>query len=578
MGMMRRAAYIILFVVLFVDLAAQDFKRQYQSARQHYDDGLYSLAFEGFKPLLVYDKNNPYYIYANYFYALSAYQLGYKTVSRDVLIQITKLYPEWPGLDEALVWLAKIYFERGDFFLAMQALGPITDVGVRVLSDELIREQLSNVEDRELLRMLLEEHPNNRILAELLAKRILTDFTPIDQPVVDSLMGVYQLDREKFKIPDLSTASKKEKYVVSMLVPFLANTIQPTPQPKPNQSILQLYQGMKVAVDSLKAAGLPIELRAYDTERNIEKLKALLALDELKNSDLIVGPLFPEEYGLVRQFSLANKINMINPVTNNSEYVGGNPFATLFQPSFETLGRKSATWVAENVKNKNCLVYYGESVRDSVLAFNFIKEALRAGVQVRLAQEVRKETAFQIVTALASPTEFDEFRNPTQFTLKRDSIGSIFVATDDPLIYTKVVNSVQTRDDSTQIVGSESWINSESNAISLENFERLRIVVWSPNYYPAQSSEYLAFARKFVRRHAQFPTQSARIGYEFMMIYGSLLHRHGAYFQPGLLREGAVKGPFQELYELGAGQDNLQVPFVRLVEGDFTPVGTRINP
>lgn len=573
-----RYTITILAVFYFTTLVAQDAKRQYQSARQHYDDGLYSLAFEGFKPLLVYDKNNPYYIYANFFYALSAYQLGYKAVTKEVLIQITKLYPDWPGIDDALLWLAKVHFEQGDYFRALQLLKPIADAAARARADEITREHLNPVADREMLHMLLEENPQNRVVAESLLKKVVAEFTPIDQPLIDSLVVAHQLNRADFKIPEAAAAAKKEKYVVSMLFPFLANTIQPTPQPKPNQSILQLYQGMKLAVDSLTRAGFPIELRAYDTERNIEKLKAILAADELKNSDLIVGPLFTEEYPLVRQFSLANRINMVNPVTNNSDYLGGNPFATLYQPSFETLGRKSAEWVAANVKNKNCLVYYGESVRDSVLAFNFIKEALRAGVNVRLAQEVRKETAFQIVTTLATPTEYDEFKNPTQFTLKRDSIGSIFVATDDPLIYTKVVNSVQTRDDSTRVIGSESWINSESNAISLDNFERLGIVVWSPNYYPAQSPEYLAFARNFVRKHAQFPTQSARIGYEFMMTYGQVLHRHGAYFQPGLLKAGAVQGPFLEAYELGPAQDNLQVPFIRLLEGNFTPIGRNLNP
>lgn len=572
-----RHAIVISAVFFATILFAQDARRQYQSARQHYDDGLYSLAFEGFRPLLVYDKNNPYYIYANYFYALSAYHLGYKTIAKDVLVQITKLYPDWPGLDDALLWLARLHFEQADYFRAIELLKPIADPAARDLSLDMTREQLGKVQDREILRMLLEENPDNRAIARLFLKKVITEFTPIDQPLLDSLLTAHQFDRADFKIPDAATAAKKDKYVVSMLFPFLASTIQPTPQPKPNQSILQLYQGMKLAVDSLNNAGFPIELRAYDTERNTEKLKAVLAADELKNSDLIVGPLFPEEYPLVRQFSTANRINMINPVTNNSDYVAGNPFATLYQPSFETLGRKSADWVAANIKNKNCLVYYGESVRDSVLAFNFIKQALKAGVQVRLAQEVRKETAFQIVTTLATPTEYDEFKNPIQFTLKRDSIGSIFVASDDPLIYSKVVNSVQTRDDSTQVVGSESWINSESNAISFDNFERLGIVVWSPNYYPAQSSEYLAFARKFVRRHAQFPTQSARIGYEFMMVYGQVLHRYGTYFQPGLLRDGALRGPFQDEYELGPGQDNLRVPFVQLFEGNFTPVGRGLN-
>ncbi len=575
--MMRVIVMVVLFVAGF-RLGAQDYKRQYQAARQHFDGGLYSLAFEGFKPLLVYDKNNPSYIYANFFYALSAYQLGYKNVSRDVLGRIVQLYPDWVDRDEALLWLSKVYFEQGDYFLALRILKTVIKPDVRAVGEALTHEQLRNVDDRETLRMLLEENPDNRVVAELLLRNIMADFSPADRQVADSLAAVYQFNIERYLPTRQPTNSKKSAYVVSLLFPFLATSIQPTTQTKPNQTILQLYQGIKLAVDSLRNAGLPIELRAYDTERKIETLKKLLATAELKNSDLIIGPLFPEEYPLVREFSQKNQIPMINPVTNNADYLGGNPYAMLFQPGFETVGSQAADWIATNVRNKNCIVYYGESVRDSVLAFSFIHRAVQAGVRIRLVQELRRETAFQVMTTLATPTEYDEFRNPTQFTLRRDSIGSILVASDDPLIYTKVVNSVQTRGDSTQVVGSENWISSESNAISLDNFERLGIVVWAPNFYVAQAPGYLDFTRKFIRKHAEFPLQSSRVGYECMLVFGQLLHSYGVYFQATLQQEGPRLKPFQEFYHLGPRQDNLRVPFIHLRAGSFTLAGKHPKP
>lgn len=575
---MIRGIVMGLLFVASVRLGAQDFKRQYQSARQHFDNGLYALAFEGFKPLLVYDKNNPYHIYANYFYALAAYQLGYKTISRDVLSRIVRLYPEWPDQDEALLWLSKLFFDQGDFFQALRMVNLIKNPAQQAVARQVTRDQLRSLDDRETLRMLLEENRTNPAVAEMFVRNLMANVSPGDQVVIDSLIAVHKFEPAQFQMTSPAAGARKTKYVVSLLFPFLANSLLPTTQPKPNQSILHLYQGIKLAVDSLAGAGFPVELRAYDTERKLETLKVLLASAEMKNTDLIIGPLFPEEYPLVREFSIANRISMVNPVTNNSDYLGGNPLALLFQPTFETLGRKSAEWVATHVGNKNCLVYYGESVRDSVLAFNFIKKALQAGVRVRQVQEVRRETAFQIVATLATPTEYDEFKNPVQFTLKRDSIGSIFVATDDPLIYSKVVNSVQTRDDSIQVVGSENWISSDANVVSLENFERLGVVVWSPNFYESQAPGYLDFTHKFLRRHAVFPSSSARIGFECMMIFGRVLHQFGTGFQPDLQRAGITAKPFQESYELGPGQDNLQVPFIRLQEGIFTRAGKSIKP
>ncbi|NJN28943.1 MAG: hypothetical protein HC819_24770 [Cyclobacteriaceae bacterium] len=90
-----------------------------------------------------------------------------------------------------------------------------------------------------------------------------------------------------------------------------------------------------------------------------------------------------------------------------------------FKPSHETIGLHAADWVAKNITRENCMVYYGESVKDSVMAFNFIKRALELGVNVVFAEEVRGETSASILTTLASATEYDEWKNPIQFKLKR---------------------------------------------------------------------------------------------------------------------------------------------------------------
>jgi len=574
---MRLAVLIGLIVLSTAWVAAQDARARYQSARQHYDEGRFALAFEGFKPLLVYDKNNPYHIYANYFYALSAYQLGYRALTKDALKQIIALYPEWPDRDEALLWQAALAFEEGEVFQAMAFVREITGESARTHADRLVKQALARVEDLEMLRMVLEENPTNRVVAEAVAVRALTHFTPTDQQYLDSVVTAHRLDSTRFRIltPEVH---KKETYVVSLLFPFLANTLQPTLQPKPNQAVLQLYLGIRLAADSLRKRGINIELRAYDTERNPEKVSALLQAPELKNSDLLVGPLFADEYVRVRGFSLTHRIAMINPVSFNADFAAGNPYGLLFQPSHETIGKRAAGWVAENVRNKNVMVYFGESVRDSVLAFSFIREALRLGCRVRLAQEVRRETAHEMVTTLATPTEFDEFKNPVQFSLKRDSIGAIFVATDDPLIYTKAVNSVQTRNDSTRVIGGENWIAADGNAISLENFERLGIVLWAPNYASQHTPGYLSFVRRFMKKHAAFPSLSAQTGYEFMLVMGDILHRHGPHFQAGWIADGPLTGPFERTVEMGETGDNQRVPFVRVSEGMVVPAGRPIKP
>ncbi|PZR37527.1 MAG: hypothetical protein DI538_12405, partial [Azospira oryzae] len=338
---------VIVFVLLTsVSVQAQDFKRQYKNAKDLFDEKSYSLAMESFKPLIIYDVNNPYSEYAAFFYSLSAYYLGYTAVAKDNLLQLKKLHPDWDQMDDVNYWLAKIYFDQRQYFQGLLQLKSIKSSALNEDVASMQRAYLSQIDDPETLKMVMEENPDNAIAAQALAKAISKQ--PVyqqDAALLDQLISKFKLDRNEFASAVKPASVKKDRYRVSLLFPFLANTLEPTSATKANQFVIDLYEGMKLAADTLAKQGIAVDLLAYDTEKNVDKLAKLLKTDELKSSDLIIGPFFPEEAKLVQEFSMANHISMINPVSNNSAFLGDNPYSMLFQPSFETLAIKSAEMV-----------------------------------------------------------------------------------------------------------------------------------------------------------------------------------------------------------------------------------------
>src|SRR5688500_18613586 len=90
--------------------AQTDYDKQYSNANALLRDGKYNLAMESFKPLISYAANNPYSVYASFYYALSAYNQGYKAVAKDMFNQIRSLYPNWDKIGEVNFWLGKIHF------------------------------------------------------------------------------------------------------------------------------------------------------------------------------------------------------------------------------------------------------------------------------------------------------------------------------------------------------------------------------------------------------------------------------------------------------------------------------------
>ena len=565
--------WIITLLILGTPVFAQDFKRQYKHARELFDEKKYSLAMEAFKPLIVYDQENPYPEYASYFYALSAQGAGYPSVAKDMLLQIKKLYPSWDQMDEVNFKLAKIYLDQREYFQGLLVLKGIQTPSFLQDILSMQRQYISQIEDAETLKMILEEHPTSEVAAHALVTTLSKQ--PIyqqDLRLADSLITRFNFNRGDFASATKPVSVMKDRYRISLLFPFLAKSLEASPATKPNQFVIDLYEGMKMAVDSLAKKNIHIDLLAYDTERNTETLRKLLETDELKSTDLIVGPLFSEEAKMVQEFSLANQINMINPVSNNTGFLGQNPFALLYQPSFETLGTRTAELVAKKVRNKNCIVFFGDTPKDSIMAFSYMKKANELGINIILAQEIHGETSGLIQPILTTPTELDEFKDPIDFTIKRDSIGSIYVASDNALIYSKVISSVQSRSDSTLIFGSENWSAAENTAVNYETLERLRVTLASPNFVIPNNASYAAFRKKFVKTHGQLPSQYARIGYEFMEFMGRALSQNGVYFQEGLNQRGYVAGLFGEGYNFQNSRDNQYVPFVRFKEGVLVPV------
>lgn len=556
--------YIILpflFLCLF-QATAQDFKRQYRQAKDLFEEANYSAAMEAFKALTVYDQANPYPEYASYYYALSAEKLGYASVAKDMLLQIKKLYPTWDQLNEVNYWLCKIYFEQGQYFQGLLIASQITDPAFQSGINNLKRVYLAKIDDIETLKMILEEYPSEKEAARALVK--LLGKQPIhlqETELINSLLIKFDLPREQLITVEVPKPILKETYRVALIMPFLAASLDPSPVKKRNQFVLDLYDGMKLAADTLSKMGIRLELLAYDNERNNNVTKKIVGYEELKTADLIVGPLFQEVTEPIQEFALANQISLsVNPISNNSDLIGKSPFAFLFQPSHETIGIRSAEWVARNVNRKTCMVYYGEGVKDSVMAFNFIKRALELGVNIVYAEEVRGETSVSILTTLASATEYDEWKNPTQFKLKKDSIGSIFVASDNELIYSKVINSVETRRDSIIVVGQESWL--QETSVDYSKFERTHVTLSSPNYRSMTSQAYADFRRKYLQKHGTLPVEYASIGYEFVMTLGQILAKYGANFTQTMPPETFTPGTLSLGYQWQENRDNGKVPFI----------------
>ena len=562
---MRNSVAIILILFCTLSGWSQDYKTSFFKARDLFEQGEYANALELFKPLMVYDQANPYTEFASFFYAVCAYRENYKTLSKNTFLRIEQTSSSWNQIDEVKYWLAFLFFEQGEFFHAMEKTAQIKqEKGQRALKESFI----STIRDPEILRMLLEDF-HDPLVAEYLIRLLLANGKEESVMEARRLMGTYNFKEDRFE--SVKVVQKPVSSRVAVLFPFLAQTLEPTPATKRNQYALDLYLGMKLAADSLNSSGVPIELALYDTERNREKVSELLAQPELRSADLIAGPLFNDEARPVKDFSVSNKIPMVHPVSSSPEFLTGSEFAMLFQPSWATLGRKSADYLGSLGLKKPCVVFYEKTTRDSTIAHAFKARADELKIPVVLFREITKDKSEVISSILTSPVKYDKWHNPVEFKLKKDSLGSIFVASDTELVFTKVIAAVDARNDDTIIIGQESWL--EKPGMDWIKFESLRITMASPNFYSPFAPNFKSFEKKFIDVHRSAPGLYSRIGYEFMMYLGSNFATRRRDVKSSITKPSVdFSGLLSQGFQSKGKPDNQIVPFIRFSNGQLVRV------
>ncbi len=113
---------------------------------------------------------------------------------------------------------------------------------------------------------------------------------------------------------------------VALLLPFMTNE----PRPSSNtQRFIEYYEGMLLAVDSLRNSGCSIELSVFDTDNGTKKIKEILKEDALKEANLIIGAVQNDQIAPVAEFAEKNNIKYVIPFTSKNDDVLSN--ANIFQ-------------------------------------------------------------------------------------------------------------------------------------------------------------------------------------------------------------------------------------------------------
>ncbi|MCC5928769.1 MAG: amino acid ABC transporter substrate-binding protein [Cyclobacteriaceae bacterium] len=569
---------LILFVVSLMlactfalqGYAQTDFQKEFEKGKAYYLEGRYNFAMQVLQPITRSEPGNPFAPYAAYYYALSAYYTGEIPNARFMLMQIKTYFPNWEKIDEVNLWFSRIRLEEGDFKQALDLIEEIKDRNIKNEANLHKKAFISTIKDEKELRDLFESMPNDRDVAEQLANRIVKNTVEEqDRELLEYLVGTFELDEEKYRIKDRLKSLKKDTYRIAVLLPFMfdqqgfnsGTTLA-------NNFVFDLYKGILLGQQKLRELGIKVEIHAYDTKRDSLATQKIIEMDEMKNMDLIIGPLYPVPFRIVSRFSYENRINMINPLSNNSAIIANNPYSFLLMPTFETMMKQTAAFMNKKLGNKNAMIFYGTAERDSLLARNYAQALIDEGFVVVRYEKIDYSDTKRITEILnrASRVQSPSIEGSHEeifYEISRDSIGHIFVAAERASLIASAVSALENRNGNTLLLFRNTML--DNSVINFETLERLNAQIIAPDQANYSDERFVKFKQDFIKKFKSVPGKNALAGYEVMVSMGRLLHRYGNYFQVQFSEKGTLPGEILPGIKFSGENDNQHVSIVQFI-------------
>ncbi|WP_157717592.1 hypothetical protein [Roseivirga spongicola] len=594
---MQRFLLAVVFVLMsFSTALAQNIKQLFEEGKQLFDQEQYALAFGKFEPLTALTQENDMVKYASFYYAVSAYKTGDRVIAKNAFKQIQGKYPNWKIDNEIDYWLGLIAIEQGQIAEGFDYLAKVEDDNFSFSINALKKQAVDSIRDIDRLKALLNDYPENLIASQLASEMLRLDVQDQDLELLNSLQEQYDL-QISLTLDDIEVSPKKEVYNIGLFLPFAYRGDSARIAQLESNWTTRMYHGALLGVEKLKSEGINVNLITVDTRDGRQRLDQMIRSGELDDLDFIIGPVTQGAVEQMTPFSKEKRINMINPLSSNSEILVENPFAFLYYPSNESIAIRSADYAVKHFrKNKNAAVFYsGDADLERALLYKELLE--KDSFNVPIFKRVPPNESVKIQQWLVEEQEIDQDsslvnrmieemdslkaagvqrwqkyseRDFVKDTLKilPDSIGHVFIASDYSQLSTSALSGIAARPDTVGFLASSRFLTAEQS-LSFDQLERLNAILVGSNYMNYSTSKVAEFRENYINRFLSSPVKEERLGdaylgYDIVVTFGKLLQEYGKYFQVGLRRRDLIEGELTEYFRYRLSNDNRYMPYLRV--------------
>jgi LysM repeat protein/ABC-type branched-subunit amino acid transport system substrate-binding protein len=318
---------------------------------------------------------------------------------------------------------------------------------------------------------------------------------------------------------------KQNNFNIALFLPFHSGELNDTnmesmPNAEPelpakSDVAIQFYQGVKMALDSLKKSGLRAKVFVYDMDENDSvQFRSLLKRPELKTMDLMIGPLYSSNFLPLSKFAKENQIFIISPLSQQNKILFNNPYVSKVTASFTTQTEQMAEYIVKKYKGENIVVINSGNTKDAALVKSFV---LKANI---LLGKVASDSVSEV-------RGFVEARNLIHTSGK----NIVVVPSNNRTFVTDFITKLNLLHEKNEIIlfGLDSWADFDN--LDLDYLSNMQMHYPCPAFIDYDNLQVKKFICQFVSRYGSDPEAFAFQGFDVTFFYLNLLRDYGINLQ-----------------------------------------------
>ncbi|MBC7614468.1 MAG: amino acid ABC transporter substrate-binding protein [Pedobacter sp.] len=346
---------------------------------------------------------------------------------------------------------------------------------------------------------------------------------------------------------------------IAVLIPFKLNQLNLKTATKAQveraDMAIDFYQGIKMGIDSAASFGLNFKVNVYDTRDDNSQLLALTKNETLKNSNLIIGPVFPEGIKYLSNFAISNDLPVVSPLSASKPSEFNNPKLISIVNHIDQHGEKIATYIGANYTT--VVLINPKKTEDEEFATP-IKLFLRKNYPSLLVQEFTSAYAF----------ETRMIKGKKYAIIICSSDMSFVTPTIDKLAK---ISKLKANDYEFNLFGHPNWAKQNYNTEQLQSLHTIISTSFFVNY---KETNVVNFVKKYRTNFNFEPSEYSFKGFDIGFYFGKLIAKHGANYLDFLTKDKykGLHNSFNFLYHPLYGYYNKELMLLQYKNLTLNPI------